>query len=99
MSELLKFEVNRRGRHYHPQSSGRSSTLSPTICWRIGWPAWRSAVSIRKCMSSSLRGRGALSQPAADVDGFSASASQTPAGIKNRLVNGIQRLPRKMAEY
>src|SRR5205085_1498116 len=29
---------------------------------------------------------------------FEASASQTPAGIKSRLVDGIQRLPRLMAE-
>lgn len=45
-----------------------------------------------------ITGTGRAFTTGGDIDGFSASASQTPADIKGRLINGIQRLPLKMAE-
>jgi enoyl-CoA hydratase/carnithine racemase len=45
-----------------------------------------------------MTGTGRAFTTGGDVESFSASARQTPAGIKARLVEGIQRLPRKLAE-
>jgi len=45
-----------------------------------------------------ITGTGRAFTTGGDVEGFAASASQTPLAIRARLVNGIQRLPRKMAE-
>jgi 2-(1,2-epoxy-1,2-dihydrophenyl)acetyl-CoA isomerase len=45
-----------------------------------------------------ITGTGRAFTTGGDVDGFSASASRTTAGIKARVVEGIQRLPRKIAE-
>jgi 2-(1,2-epoxy-1,2-dihydrophenyl)acetyl-CoA isomerase len=45
-----------------------------------------------------ITGTGRAFTTGGDVDSFSAKASQTPATIKNRVAEGIQRLPRKMAE-
>ncbi|HSW16842.1 MAG TPA: enoyl-CoA hydratase-related protein [Ramlibacter sp.] len=45
-----------------------------------------------------MTGAGRAFTTGGDVEGFAASAQQTPAGIKSHLVNGGQRLPRKLAE-
>jgi len=45
-----------------------------------------------------MTGTGRAFTTGGDVESFSASASLSPAEIKNRLINGIQRLPRKLAE-
>ncbi|QDL38683.1 enoyl-CoA hydratase/isomerase family protein [Rhodoferax sediminis] len=45
-----------------------------------------------------MTGTGRAFTTGGDVEGFSASAKQTAAGIRKRLVEGIQRLPRKLAE-
>jgi hypothetical protein len=45
-----------------------------------------------------MTGTGRAFTTGGDVDGFSASAKQTAAGIRKHLVDGVQRLPRKLAE-
>jgi enoyl-CoA hydratase/carnithine racemase len=45
-----------------------------------------------------ITGTGRAFTTGGDVDKFTASAAQTPASIKHRVSEGIQRLPRKMAE-
>jgi enoyl-CoA hydratase/carnithine racemase len=45
-----------------------------------------------------MTGTGRAFTTGGDVDGFSASAVQTAAGIRKHLVDGVQRLPRKLAE-
>lgn len=45
-----------------------------------------------------ITGTGRAFTTGGDIGGFDASAALSPADIKSRLVNGIQRLPRKMAE-
>jgi 2-(1,2-epoxy-1,2-dihydrophenyl)acetyl-CoA isomerase len=45
-----------------------------------------------------MTGTGRAFTTGGDVEGFSASANQTAAGIRKHLVEGIQRLPRKLAE-
>jgi enoyl-CoA hydratase/carnithine racemase len=45
-----------------------------------------------------ITGTGRAFSTGGDVDGFAASASKTAAGIKARLVEGVQRLPRSIAE-
>jgi enoyl-CoA hydratase/carnithine racemase len=45
-----------------------------------------------------ITGTGRAFTTGGDVDTFTASASQTPAGIKARVAEGAQRLPRKIAE-
>jgi enoyl-CoA hydratase/carnithine racemase len=45
-----------------------------------------------------ITGTGRAFTTGGDVDGFSASASQTAEAITAHLVNGVQRLPRKIAE-
>jgi enoyl-CoA hydratase/carnithine racemase len=45
-----------------------------------------------------MTGTGRAFTTGGDVDSFSASAEQTAANIKARVVEGIQRLPRKIAE-
>jgi enoyl-CoA hydratase/carnithine racemase len=45
-----------------------------------------------------ITGTGRAFTTGGDVEGFAASAAQTAAGIKARLTEGIQRLPRKLAE-
>ena len=45
-----------------------------------------------------ITGTGRAFTTGGDVDTFASSAAQTPAGIKGRVAEGIQRLPRKMAE-
>ncbi|MDB5596841.1 MAG: putative enoyl-CoA hydratase/isomerase [Hyphomicrobiales bacterium] len=45
-----------------------------------------------------ITGTGRAFTTGGDVGTFSASASQTPAAIKARVTDGVQRLPRKIAE-
>jgi enoyl-CoA hydratase/carnithine racemase len=45
-----------------------------------------------------MTGTGRAFTTGGDVDSFASSASQTPAAIKSRVWDGIQRLPRKIAE-
>lgn len=45
-----------------------------------------------------ITGTGRAFTTGGDVEGFTASASKTTAGIKDRVVEGIQRLPRTIAE-
>jgi len=45
-----------------------------------------------------MTGTGRAFTTGGDVEGFSASAAQSPEDIKKRLTHGIQRLPRKLAE-
>jgi 2-(1,2-epoxy-1,2-dihydrophenyl)acetyl-CoA isomerase len=45
-----------------------------------------------------ITGTGRAFTTGGDVDTFSASAAQTPAGIKNRVQEGVQRLPRALTE-
>lgn len=46
-----------------------------------------------------ITGTGRAFTTGGDVEGFAASASRTTADIKDRVVEGIQRLPRKIAEF
>ncbi|HSV83094.1 MAG TPA: enoyl-CoA hydratase-related protein [Ramlibacter sp.] len=45
-----------------------------------------------------MTGTGRAFTTGGDVEGFGASAQQTAAGIRKHLVEGVQRLPRKLAE-
>lgn len=45
-----------------------------------------------------MTGTGRAFTTGGDVESFAGAASQTPLGIKARLTEGIQRLPRKLAE-
>jgi enoyl-CoA hydratase/carnithine racemase len=60
--------------------------------------------SLEECRTSPevraivITGTGRAFTTGGDVEKFSSSASQTAAGIKARLTENIQRLPRKMAE-
>src|SRR5260221_1068876 len=45
-----------------------------------------------------IAGTGRAFTTGGDVDGFSASASKPPASIKARVAEGVQRLPRSIAE-
>jgi len=64
--------------------------------------AW--LASLEECRTSPdvrvivITGTGRAFTTGGDVEKFAASAAQTPAGIKARLTENIQRLPRKMAE-
>jgi 2-(1,2-epoxy-1,2-dihydrophenyl)acetyl-CoA isomerase len=97
MSDLLRFEV---GDGIATITLNRPEKLNAFTNemledWLAALERCRTDPEVRVIV---ITGTGRAFTTGGDIEGFSASAKQTPADIKARLVDGIQRLPRKMAE-
>lgn len=97
MSDLLKFEVDQGVATITLNRPEKLNAFTDQMLqeWLDALEHCRTSDEVRVIV---ITGTGRAFTTGGDVDGFSASASQTPAGIKARLTDGIQRLPRKMAE-
>ena len=97
MSDLLRFEV---GDGIATITLNRPEKLNAFTNemledWLAALERCRTDPEVRVIV---ITGTGRAFTTGGDIEGFSASAKQTPADIKARLVDGIQRLPRKMSE-
>lgn len=97
MSDLLKYEItdgiatltlNR------PQKLN-AFTAEMLDKWLVSLEDARTNPEVRVIV---MTGTGRAFTTGGDVAGFGASAQQTAAGIRRHLVEGVQRLPRKLAE-
>lgn len=97
MSDLLKFEIadgvgtitlNR------PEKMN-AFTAEMMEAWIAALEGCRTNPEVRAIV---MTGTGRAFTTGGDVESFSGSARQTPQGIRNHLVNGSQRLIRKIAE-
>ncbi|MDF3839903.1 enoyl-CoA hydratase-related protein [Cupriavidus basilensis] len=97
MSELLKLDIDRGVATITLNRPEKLNAFTDEMLdeWVAALEECRINPEVRVIV---ITGTGRAFTTGGDVDGFSASAAQTPAGIKSRLTNGIQRLPRKMAE-
>lgn len=97
MSDLLKFEITRGVATITLNRPEKLNAFTDEMLddWLKALEACRTDPDVRAIV---MTGTGRAFSTGGDVESFSAASSQTPAGIKNRLVNGIQRLPRKIAE-
>lgn len=97
MSELLKFEIDRGVATITLNCPDKLNAFTDEMLdrWVAALEACRIDPEVRAIV---ITGTGRAFTTGGDVDSFSASAALSPALIKERLVQGIQRLPRKMEE-
>ncbi|MEJ8851181.1 enoyl-CoA hydratase/isomerase family protein [Variovorax rhizosphaerae] len=97
MSELLRFEIDRGVATITLNRPEKLNAFTDEMLdrWVEALEACRVDAEVRVIV---ITGTGRAFTTGGDVDSFGASAALTPALIKQRLVQGIQRLPRKMAE-
>lgn len=97
MSELLRFEIDRGVATITLNRPEKLNAFTDDMLdsWVDALEACRIVPEVRAIV---ITGTGRAFTTGGDVDSFSASAELSPAQIKERLVQGIQRLPRKMAE-
>lgn len=97
MSGLLRFEIDHGVATITLNRPEKLNAFTDDMLdrWVAALEACRTDPEVRAIV---ITGVGRAFSTGGDVDSFSASAALTPALIKERLVQGIQRLPRKMAE-
>ncbi len=97
MSNLLKFEIDQGVATITLNRPEKLNAFTDEMLegWIEALEECRSSPEVRVIV---ITGTGRAFTTGGDVDTFSAVAAMTPAAIKSRLINGIQRLPRKMAE-
>jgi len=97
MSEYLRFEVDQGIATITLNRPDKLNAFDEGMLekWLASLEDCRTNPDVRVIV---ITGTGRAFTTGGDVDTFSASAAQTAAGIKARLTEGIQRLPRKMAE-
>jgi enoyl-CoA hydratase/carnithine racemase len=97
MSDLLKLEIDQGVATITLNRPEKLNAFTDEMLesWVAALEQCRTSPEVRVIV---ITGTGRAFTTGGDVDGFSANAAQTPAAIKSRLTNGIQRLPRKMAE-
>lgn len=97
MSELLKLEIDQGVATITLNRPDKLNAFTDAMLqeWIAALEHCRTNEEVRVIV---ITGTGRAFTTGGDVSGFSASASQTPAEIKARLTEGVQRLPRKMAE-
>jgi 2-(1,2-epoxy-1,2-dihydrophenyl)acetyl-CoA isomerase len=97
MSEQLKFEVDQGIATITLNRPDKLNAFTDEMQeeWLAALEACRTNPEILVVI---MTGKGRAFTTGGDIDSFSSSASQTPANIKSRVAEGIQRLPRKIAE-
>src|SRR5258706_3739573 len=97
MSEYLKFDVDGSIATITLNRPEKLNAFNDEMLekWLAALEQCRTSPDVRVIV---MTGTGRAFTTGGDIETFSASAAQTAAGIKARLTEGIQRLPRKMAE-
>jgi enoyl-CoA hydratase/carnithine racemase len=97
MSEYLKFEIDAGIATITLDRPDKLNAFTDDMLedWLAALEHCRTSAEVRVIV---ITGTGRAFTTGGHVETFSASASQTPAGIKARVAEGIQRLPRKIAE-
>jgi 2-(1,2-epoxy-1,2-dihydrophenyl)acetyl-CoA isomerase len=97
MSEELKFEIDNGIATITLNRPEKLNAFSAAMqeSWLEALEECRTNPSVRVIV---MTGTGRAFTTSGDVDSFSTSAEQTAANIKARVADGIQRLPRKIAE-
>ena len=96
MSELLKFHVDDGVATITLNRPEKLNAFTDEMLkdWLAALKECRNRSDVRVIVITAT---GRAFTTGGDIEGFNASASQTPAAIKSRLVDGIQRLPLLMA--
>jgi 2-(1,2-epoxy-1,2-dihydrophenyl)acetyl-CoA isomerase len=97
MSEELKFEIDNGIATITLNRPEKLNAFTDAMqeSWLEALEECRTNPDVRVIV---MTGTGRAFTTGGDVDSFSASAEQSPANIKARVADGIQRLPRKIAE-
>ncbi|WOD14089.1 enoyl-CoA hydratase/isomerase family protein [Paraburkholderia kirstenboschensis] len=97
MSEELKFEIDNGIATITLNRPEKLNAFTDAMqeSWLEALEECRTNPDVRVIV---MTGTGRAFTTGGDVNSFSASAEQTPANIKARVADGIQRLPRKIAE-
>jgi enoyl-CoA hydratase/carnithine racemase len=97
MSEYLKFEIDAGIATITLDRPEKLNAFTDDMLesWLAALEHCRTDPEVRVIV---ITGTGRAFTTGGDVETFSNSAAQTPAGIKARVAEGIQRLPRKIAE-
>lgn len=97
MSELLKFEIDQNVATITLNRPDKLNAFTDEMLeeWLSALEQCRTDPEVRVIV---LTGTGRAFTTGGDIGSFSASASQTVGDIKNRVAEGAQRLPRKLAE-
>lgn len=97
MTDLIRFEIDRRVATITLNRPDKLNAFTDEMLdhWVAALEACRVDPEVRAIV---ITGTGRAFTTGGDVEGFGASAAQTPAAIRDRVVQGIQRLPRKIAE-
>jgi len=97
MSDFLKFEVDNGIATITLNRPDKLNAFNDDMLekWLAALESCRTDPEVRVIV---MTGTGRAFTTGGDVETFSASAALTPARIKSRVAEGIQRLPRKLAE-
>lgn len=97
MSELLKYEISDGIATLTLNRPDKLNAFTPEMLekWLESLEDARTNPDVRVIV---MTGTGRAFTTGGDVEGFTASAKQSAAGIRKHLVDGVQRLPRKLAE-
>jgi 2-(1,2-epoxy-1,2-dihydrophenyl)acetyl-CoA isomerase len=97
MSEFIKFEIDQGIATITLNRPEKLNAFSDDMLekWLAALEECRTSPEVRVIV---MTGTGRAFTTGGDVETFSNSAAQTPAGIKQRVVEGAQRLPRKIVE-
>jgi enoyl-CoA hydratase/carnithine racemase len=97
MSELLQFTIDDGVATITLNRPDKLNAFTSEMLedWLAALDACNTSADVRVVV---ITGTGRAFTTGGDVDALGAAAEQTPATIRERLVNGIQRLPRKIAE-
>jgi 2-(1,2-epoxy-1,2-dihydrophenyl)acetyl-CoA isomerase len=97
MADLLKFEIDRGVATITLNRPDKLNAFTADMleAWLVALEQCRTDPQVRVIV---LTGSGRAFTTGGDIDTFADSAAQTPAVIKQRVTEGAQRLPRKLAE-
>lgn len=97
MSDMLKFEVDQLVATITLNRPDKLNAFTDSMLedWLAALQDCQKREDVRVVV---ITGTGRAFTTGGDVEGFSASAQQTAAGIRDRLMLGIQRLPRQIRE-
>ena len=97
MSELLTFNVDEGVATITLNRPDKLNAFTPDMLedWLAALDACRANPGVRVIV---ITGTGRAFTTGGDMEALGAAAEQAPAAIRERLVNGTQRLPRKLAE-
>lgn len=97
MSELLKYDIAEGVATITLNRPEKLNAFTGEMLekWLLSLEDARTNPEVRAIV---MTGTGRAFTTGGDVEGFSASSKQTAAGIRQHLVDGVQRLPRKLAE-